>query len=322
MKQYTLLCGLVLCAGAHASYELLMVADSVAKTIKRYDPISGASFGTIGTGYLTAPLSVSMSGGVLYALDQVSAGFGGTRIRKFNPSTGEYLGSFPLSSSWGKSGAGSQLVMGPSGYAYVSDSQVSGSGYVNRYGPGSGAYGTFYGQEGNSFATGVALSADESLVYSAGLSSSKIYWHNSSTGALMGSAPLPASSSPVHMVRDGNRLYVACESPAAQLRVFTIGANGALATAGTYSYSQFGYGAVVGIAVGHNNAVYVSGVTNNTGKLAIHRLDGITGDYMGEFGGGTLSSPFGMAIITAPEPTTLAAWGLGALLLARRRRSR
>jgi DNA-binding beta-propeller fold protein YncE len=93
---------------ASASYELLLVADTVNKSIRRFDPQSHAYFGSFGDDILQNPigLAVDPSLGVCYVAEASSF-----LIHVYNYSTGEYIRGLTI----GASSPGPRLSLDSSG---------------------------------------------------------------------------------------------------------------------------------------------------------------------------------------------------------------
>ena len=111
---------LFMCAGFAAfaqaadSPEVLFVANTGKSQINRFDPISGASFGSFGAGIISYPMGIANdANGIVYVSDSTP---NGSVIRKFNGFTGNYLGQLGATRSDLIGG----LHIGPDGYLYGS----------------------------------------------------------------------------------------------------------------------------------------------------------------------------------------------------------
>lgn len=90
-----------LSCASQASFDLMYVADGASRQIHRVDPINRIALGTFGAGFLSNPISVALDAqNDVYVLDLVNPVSG--RVRKFNGSTGAYLGGFAVPFSIGE----------------------------------------------------------------------------------------------------------------------------------------------------------------------------------------------------------------------------
>lgn len=315
---------LVWTAGATAqseSYELMLVVDQTNKVIRRMDPISGAQLGSFGTGYLNEPSDVKVVGNVAYVLDRtLPVTLGNTRIRRFNYSTGLFLGTTALpGAEWGLSAAESSFVVLPSGFLYA-DANPVGSTVVSHH-LFDGTFSFYQGSGPGGFRyRGVAYDPTSGMVYRAG--GGAIRWSLFGTlitnDAAIGSISTGATTR--SMLRVGRRMYVANASDA-RLDVFDIATDGSLSALSPISVPGFAANSLSGLAMGHGNVMYVSGQDGaNSSVGRITRVDTATGEVYGAVTAPGLGTVRGMDVIVAPEPGTLAALGGGLALLLRRRK--
>lgn len=98
---------------AHASYDLAMVLDGTTKSVFRYDPVTGASFGSFGAGWTVNPidLAIDQSVGEAYLLDDRSAS---DRVIRLDYSTGAFIGYIELGST-----TATRLAVGANGEILV-----------------------------------------------------------------------------------------------------------------------------------------------------------------------------------------------------------
>lgn len=296
------------CAGlsAHASFDLVMAVDSGTKAVYRYDGSSGISLGTFGSGYLTNPQSIAISGSTAHVLDVVN--FAG-RVRRFNYNTGEYLGSTQLA-AFSFSASGLSLLIGPSGEYIASAGTQSGIAGFDAD-TGTRLYAYFTPGTGNQGAVIVG-----GFLYNVE-SSGTMGWGPlpfSGVSSFPFSATLPGAGNPYQLATAGGLIYSVNQS-----------------TNLVRSYSQAGISTGLaiqlssminskGLAMGHNNVMYAAGLDSASSLGRIARLDNRTGDSLGFINANQMTSPVSLAVRMAPEPATMAILGIGALSLLRNRR--
>lgn len=293
---------IAVCASqAMASFELLLVSDSGSDTIRRFDPVSGAAFGSFGGGFLVDPVGVAVN---TVLGEAVVADAGGRRITYWNYNTGEYL----------------RTSIVPSGVTYLNQNpdgtvNLAYSNRVVRYGWGFGSpIATYAGASGLTVQQGM-LQADGRLYVSHRDSVNVAYrWHDAPTGALIGTTNWVADRT-VAIGSHSVNVYASTTSVAFEVDIH---GNGPF-----FQFASFlsGYDAVAGVAAGHGSAAYAA-VRSTGGTWEVRRYDALANVVMPGFAVGQLTTPTGMAIVVAPEPASLVALGLGALALMRRRRNR
>lgn len=301
------------------SYELMLAVDQTNKVIRRIDPITGTQFGSFGAGYLTEPSDVKVIGNVAYVLDRtLPVGLGNTRVRRFDYSTGLFLGATALPpTNWGVSGAESTFTLLPTGFLYA-DANPAGSTVVSFH-TFDGAFGFFQGSSAGGFRyRGVAYDPMSGMVYRSG--SGSIRWSmfgaNFTNDAFVGSIATGALTR--SMLRVDRKMYLANAS-AARVDVFDIASNGALTASVSIPVPGFAPDSLSGLAMGHGNVIYVSGQDGaNPANGRIAKVDVATREVYGTVTAPGLGTVRGMDVVVAPEPGTLAALGLGALALLRR----
>lgn len=309
--------------GQSGSYELLAVVDQSNRVIRRFDPISGNSLGTFGSGYLTSPSGIQLRNGLAYVLDHSgAAALGNARVKVFNYSTGLFLQSSPLSAAWGFAWNDSTLKLEGTSYAVSDANPFNGSSYV-----------TVYDSSGNPLVYQGGVNAPSPVIYSSELSANgliryrsfngSIAWLTSSqttfSNALTGTVVSAGINS--QLLRVDSTLY-ALNSTNSLIRRFSIAGNGALSETGTIALPGFQANSLRGLARGHGNTLYVSGQDGTTVTSArILKLDGLTGDLYNAITLPGVGAVRSMDTVIAPEPGTLLAMGVGLAALARRRRA-
>lgn len=295
-----------------ASFELLMALDSTDKVVHRYDSESGTYLGALGGGYIQNPISMAIDQDTNTAYILQDSSTVPTYVTKLNYNTGEFLGNvfFPDISlgsvvrNFGLNGPDFLLT-------YV-------GGDVERY-SAAGVFQGFLSGGAPSQSYGAAKIASGAVVAQYG------------DGVLRGWSSSTTSGTPVFTVGSAG-------SAVARGQVATRGQDFASALSSNLYYfgrvgtnnlgttfSTSGIAASVsgtkGVAIGHNDAIYLCGQDASlTSRGIIQRMHGPTGINMGTFGTGQLKTPIAMAIVVAPEPGTLIALGAGAIALLRKRR--
>lgn len=303
--------------GAEASYEMLVVADfgdgSSLGEVHRFDPVSRSYFGSFGSGIVVGPRSVAIRPGTRTAYVGDSIG-----IHRFNVDTGAYLGRL------NDMAIGSSMTFGVDGNLYSTLGNT-----LSRINPDTGGFTALNAPSPSGFM--FALDASVGNVAPA------LYFHGAngtfmpgtftqSSGAFAYSSPsttpgtgytnLHAAYVP-HRNSGERRMYVAGVGMLAD--ILFVGYDAFGAPTGVTAASSVNLDKAAGVARAHYG-IYLSGrVQGSTTQGTILFVDNF-GREAYTFGSNILKNPQGMDTILAPEPGTLAALGLGALALSRRRR--
>lgn len=316
-----LLVALVVCGAqfAHASFELVMVADRGTKSVHRFDGTTGAYLGAFGKGYVQNPLAleINTATNTAYVLDTVDGGTGttasGVRLWAFNYNTGEYFASARTPFNYN--------------YPFLRRNPVDGHLYVGNDLNLTDAYNatTLIRVPGTSRSTttltglrgGGAFDASGNLWIADGLNLRRSTPSNVTTSFAFSSA-LCASGSPVNQVAiSGDRLLCAgAISYSAIQSLATLGATGNSPGVQT----DTSYNAIHGVGFGHGDIAYVTGVVSGGGSGKISRILYSEKLKLQDFGTGILVEPRSMAVVVAPEPGTMIAIGTGLAVLLRRRK--
>lgn len=303
--------GVGLAVPAAASYELLLVLDGSTKSVHRFDPQSGAYFGSFGGGWLNNPQSMVMdqSSNTCYIRDtQAGAGIGD--IIAFNYNTGERV----TGGGGGMAFQGSPVQMARR--AVNGDFYTSGTSDVYQY----NSSGTFISSRlGLNDLGGLCIGPDGNL-YITNTVSNIVFKY--STSVPIGSASILSSSAATTDFGDGQltfggssvRGYFATAFP----RVMSFDPN-------TYAFTQINmtnFSATKGVAFGHDDVLYTVGVDSAGTAGIVQRFDTRLGVLGGTFGSGVLVNPLSAACVVAPEPITMIGFGLGISLLVIRRRKK
>lgn len=300
------LCSLLAAAlvgAAHASYELMLVADSGTNSIHRFDASSGAYLGSFGAGRFSAltSIAVNASTGMCYVSD-----FNRGTISEFDYSNGLLMNEFLV---YGTSGAPRNVAVLPTG-----DLLVAGQSGLVRL--------STYGSLVRTYATGAYAGCGYSPDgYAYGVdASSTLRRYNASSGALSGVTTLPsisisfywqmAFSGPVGYLADpdhqGVRSLTSANPPVSANLYLTPTVDKPRA-----------------LAFGHGPTLYVAGVNAaNSAQGIVQTYSTVSGSMYQtvSFGQSQLKNPMSIAVVVAPEPSSIAALGLGALLILRRKR--
>ncbi len=312
---------------SHASYELLMQIDLAASggpMVRRFDPVSGSSFGSFGQGYLHNPQSIAYRNGVLYVLDYFGTGNGAGRIVRFNPSTGEPLGAFSLGSVWGKVSSGSGMTITPSGTFLISDATNSSTfSYVNEYAvDGSYLFNRYWFLSNNHVSRAVAFNAAANRVYLSDVTGGTVEVFNYSSGTSVSIQSVGAPNWALFSTIIGNYLYYSSDVQSGNIYRYQINGDGSLGGVSSFNPSNFAMVNTLGIGGGHSPFAYAAQM-NGSGAWSYSRFNSITGEPYGSFGSGVMAKPWGnIEVITAPEPASALGLVLGVAAIAARRRRR
>lgn len=295
---------------ASASFELLLVADRGTNTVHRFDSVTGAYFGSFGQGYLTDvnDMAVNTATGEAWVLEAAN------RIYKFDYNTGAYLGTVNLnigsildlqssqaggflarssSTQWrafSNAGTLTNILSAPTGATFGSATRA--------------ANGFFYAVE--TVGTTITIGHYNAL-------SSRV------TGTNFSGTSLDYVQATGNLVAD---LYTSGGARFSEILNFN--PDGSFAGATTSDANLSGIVNLPKASVlGHGSITMVCGINPaNAAQGIIARCDPVFATTKGTFGNTILQDPVEMAIVVAPEPGTIAAMGLGAAMLLRKRRLR
>ncbi len=297
-------------AGAFASFELMMALDRTDKVVYRYDSETGVYLGNFGSGFIQDPLGmvIEQSTNTAYIL-QNRAGGGSDYITKLNYNTGAFLGSIQIQNT--NAASIGILNNGRLMASMISDdvSLLDANGFEEAYvSAPNGVFAFRYSgiaQDGN----GVVYALNDNGV---------IYGWNNPFSAGNGAEPNASLGATSTMVSRGQVSARGNWLVAANQTLLTFAETAP--TAGFFLTSGVvtGFANARGAAIGHNNLMYVSGVSASGAGL-VERYDRF-GNFAGSFGGGQLKNPISLGVVVAPEPGTMIALGVGAAALLRRRR--
>ncbi len=306
MKTYALLSvAFGLAAASSASFELLLALDYSGSKLYRYDGTTGAAFGTIGNGRLSAPSSMALdhTNGTVRVYNSAT----GT-ITVLNYSTGELENEFSVGPARGYT----VMAEGPNGSFFLGDFLSAGS--VSRY-SSTGALLATYTAPVNSAARAIGYSPD-GFVYIFN-TNNQLSRYNLSGGARLNQVLGPGSelNDSRQMVFQGNDVLVSTGSGNGY-RKYTYGPSFWTNTGTAVSARMnFGYG----IAKGHGNQVFVAGYDNNSGFIeGWERTSGTSRQLITGPAGGHFNA---LESVIAPEPGSVVAMAVGAAVLLRRRRA-
>ncbi len=286
---------------AHASFELVVVADAGTGSIHRFDGLTGTYFGSFGSGLLNniRSMSINQNQNTAFVLED-----NGSTLSTWNYNTGEYVSTRALGTVYSRVAAYTD-----GSYALVSSSKITRfnaagtpigswtppSGFVWIDSSGNSAYGDF-----------------NLLAYNAAAAESRIYNVLNSTD-LSGFYWLTGAGTRT-CVASGNSLLTGTVDG---FTVSTARIGGAI----TYQIGLVNK--VSGCAPGHGSMTYWTGLNPaNANQGIVARMDGISAANRGSFGTGILKNPIGMGVVVAPEPTSTLALAAGIGLLVTRRRRR
>lgn len=304
---------------AQASFEMLLMGDNTGNNFKvtRYDPVTRMSLGSFGLGIINhavRDVAVDQSTNRAFVLSA------GGRINAFNYNTGEWLG------------AGTNNSSGHNSIAYNSGSNTLTFGEGN----GSGVSGGFQVLNANTLApTGLGFPSTfvstaplqrpgttnyfmHTLASFGGFNPSTRVWD--ANGNLLDSQFGPNAWDGANGVRDsvfsGNFMYGLVTNGTGTLDTLVSSSvtNTTMSLPSVVESFASSGTATRSIAVGHNGLLWVK---VGTQLRSYHPVNGFSAANTLP---GSMSDLTGMAIVVAPEPTSMFALGLGALTLLRRRR--
>lgn len=312
--------GLVLClvgvvaATADASFEMMLIGEVSASgsRVMRYDPESRINLGSFGLGRIPGDVrdvAVDKASNECFVLST------GGAVTRFNYNTGEYLGAVPVSnlySSINYSAARNGFLVGGYGLANVSPSRFFDRNSVTSS-FSAGGFSTSAPYEAGTVTVLGASTLAASPIIATGVQPTLAL-----STAFTSTLPTGYTNSYSEFVHSGSRLLGAYVTPTgfvAATRFNMVGAS--LISAGDFGFNFGLPGARFSMAMGHGNLMYaLNGDTISAVDLTINTLMGswtVTGPAAG-----TLR---GMAIVIAPEPSSMVALsGLVLGAVARRRR--
>lgn len=302
-------------AHAHASFDLMYVLDGTTRSVHRVDPINGVSLGRFGGGFLNNPIAMSLdASNNVWVLDRVTGGAG--RIRKFDGSTGDYLGGWATPYGIGvdakiKVTATNVFTTGGLNYTF---------GFVFNYTLAGAQVDAGY-LEGNitsGFSQGVSTLG--SNVYWSGYQTAggahKLFrapigttWTGSVYNA---SATVAGGASAANLISHNGKLIFNPTNSTSYVYDSNLNLNS--------SVSMSGFTSIRGLASGHEDIVHVAGMTSTGFGVAKYYVG--TNDYIGPtvISGTGITDVRDIAVLVAPEPTSFVAMGLGLAALAKRRK--
>jgi hypothetical protein len=312
--------GLVVClvgvvgAAANASFEMMLIGEVTASgsRVMRYDPESRINLGSFGLGRIPGDVrdvAVDKASNECFVLSTTGA------VTRFNYNTGEYLGailagSFYTSINYSSSRNG--ILIGGNGSANVSPARFQDrNGVATGFSAGGFATSAPYeagtvtvlGASNSGFAPYVAAGASPTFAL---------------TTAFTSTLPTGYTNSYFEFVHSGSRLLAAYTTPTGFVAATRFNMAGTTLTSiGDFGFNFGAPAARFSMAMGHGNLMYaLNGETISAVDLTINTL----------MGSWTVSGPAagtlrGMAIVIAPEPSSmLALSGLVLGVVARRRR--
>lgn len=292
------------CAFAQASFELLLVADNGANTsfsdrkIHRFDPVTGTYLGNFG-GFANAITSTHINQATNSLF--VTTGF---EMTEWDYNTGLMKGHYALGGSlW-------QAAVNPSGTRRLAFDLFSNIlVYDFPFGglPNAIAFG------GNNYASGVFIDDTTIITYDNGINRFRTITTNAAvtTGAIsLTTTSALGATGYGQMSRVGGANFVVMPGAEGMFHHYSPGSLGS----GTSSIPGGGQG--LGAAAAHSG-FFISSTLGGVGTVTAF-TNGFRPTR--QFGSSVLRQPVSMQTVLAPEPGTMAALGLGALALLRRRR--
>lgn len=293
-----------LVVSAQASFELLLVADNGANTsftdrkIHRFDPVSGSYLGNFG-GFAN-----SITG--TYLRQSTNSLFVTTTFdtTEWDYNTGQLKGSYGFGISF-------RSAVNPSGTRVAFFDSFS--DFIVRDFP-TGFGGSTIGSSVGTYVSGVFTSATTMIAYDD--TNNRFRNITTNTAVTTGTVTLSTTSAlgPVgagQMAMTGGANFVVMPAGGTgQFHHYTPGST----SSGTGTIPGGGTG--LGAAAAHNG-FFLSSTNAGVGRVTAF---GNNFQPIRQFGSGVLISPVSMQSVLAPEPGSMLALGLGALVLLRRRR--
>lgn len=287
-------------SAAYGSYDLAMVLDATTKAIHRYDPITGAAFGSFGGGWTVSPIDlvIDQNVGEAYVLDDRP---GGDRVIRLDYNTGAFKGYFDTGAT-----TATRLAVGGNGEILVAGIATDDIVRFSKTGAVVRTYALPY------FAPTTHVVEVNGWVV--GFNGADLFSRNAATGAVGTSLSGPWLPQVSNLAGfDGRVWWAFSPSP--------IGITNRLVNAGGV-VNNFdgafnpGAAAPIALASGHGGAFF--GLVDDGATASIHRyLPG--GPTLSSFTI-NLASPIAMANVVAPEPASLIGIGVGLAWVVRRRR--
>jgi hypothetical protein len=307
MKRGLSLAGVFLLAAlSSASFELVLGIDETNMQIDRFDGVTGAYLGSFAKGVTGGggALAIDQSKGLCY-----NNNFLNRTIQVWNYNTGEFVNEYATTNTLrglAINNAGELLLGTTNG--------------IQRVNPSTGAViATYFGSVSFS---GVEQAPDGSYV-AVNISNNTLVKYDSNF-VQTGGAPFgmgTASAIQWQIAFAGTQGYATNNDAVVQFSV-----SGSAPDLGT-SYNPASIERVLGVGVGHASRRYAAGRTPSTNLPAIHAFSDVGGGgYVSHI---TFSRPGAatgyydsIAVVVAPEPSTIMGFAVGLALLARRRRAR
>lgn len=294
--------------GQSRSYELLLVVDATTKSVHRFDTASGAYFGSFGAGLLNNPTSIAVdkASGMAFVKD-------GNEVLGFDYSTGRHFVdiALPAQAAQGMATHGGKLLVAGGTLSSVLLYDIATGAALGSWAtPGIAR-------------TDLVTVANNGYAYANGEQSAGGSWCNT-LDLTTGVSTYVFSSSTTSVAHQGSALgnVFAYQWDATSFVRWTTLPGGSVMPASPFVVS---FGAVLsfsgqkGMTSGHSD-VYVSGrMLSDPSRGTIARYNSL-GTFRGQFGSTYLYDPVSLACVVAPEPASLAALGIGALVMLRRRR--
>ncbi|MCE9557430.1 MAG: PEP-CTERM sorting domain-containing protein [Armatimonadetes bacterium] len=308
MRFLALLSFVSLAGFASASFDLSLVTDSGTNSVHRIDPISNVYLGSFGSGLLSNPRGIAIDQGLnrAYILDA------GSRVSTWDYNTGAFISSFNSNV-----GGASFLTRNSDGTL-----NVAGSDRVVRMNV-NGAVAATYVRTGTfGVQQGILLRDGQFYMSTRTVDSRLLERFNYTTGVLIGASTwladrlLPMPDTGAALANTFNA-YVSTSTVALEIDRMS---NGTIYVTDTPTTL---IDTVAGVAAGHGGMMFVLGrdkLTPTRGGIVRFDKDTfVVGTTLA--GTSNIVTPTGIANVVAPEPGSLAALGLGLVVLLRRKNS-
>jgi len=302
MKRIAVLCSLAFAATVHASFDLMMVADS-NNVIHRLDPTTGAYLGSFAgiSGYTSTFMAASLSQKKLFTM-------GGGLLNSYDYSSGVYV-------------AGYGVPTGGGGLAFAPDGKtlyVGSSNSIWKFDVTTGLYTSQLVAGLTSAVTSLTCDPNGN-VFATDTSNNLISYSPAGTQMSSISGILPGVTQSAYVAAQGGFSKAVAYTANGSNYGYSLVSGTNILNVSTWNYSNMSQ--YWGATTAHSGG-YMLGKDSASSALRVTAMVPAAFYSGSSFTYSNITSAKAMTIVLAPEPSSMAVMGLGALALLRRRRSR